>query len=182
MKKLATLLTCVSLALSINAQKTLFTDVKGEEVHRESTSYEWPTDPEVLKKLDHWQDQKFGIMFHWGIYSVPGITESWLLCSEDRFTKRRERIQASMSYAEFKEWYWGLASQFNPIKFNPKKWADISAEAGCKYLISPLNIMMDFVCLIQNSLTMALLTVLTKTTCMSMWPNMYSRLTANEAS
>ena len=66
MKKLATLLTCVSLALSINAQKTLFTDVKGEEVHRESTSYEWPTDPEVLKKLDHWQDQKFGIMFHWG--------------------------------------------------------------------------------------------------------------------
>ena len=135
MKKLATLLTCVSLALSINAQKTLFTDVKGEEVHRESTSYEWPTDPEVLKKLDHWQDQKFGIMFHWGIYSVPGITESWLLCSEDRFTKRRERIQASMSYAEFKEWYWGLASQFNPIKFNPKKWADISAEAGCKYLI-----------------------------------------------
>lgn len=135
MKKLATLLTCASLALSINAQKTLFMDVKGEEVHRESTSYEWPTDPEVLKKLDYWQDQKFGIMFHWGIYSVPGITESWLLCSEDRFTKRRKQVQASMSYAKFKEWYWGLASQLNPTKFNPEKWADISVEAGCKYLI-----------------------------------------------
>ena len=102
---------------------------------KESTSYEWPTDPEVLKKLDYWQDQKFGIMFHWGIYSVPGITESWLLCSEDRFTKRRKQVQASMSYAKFKEWYWGLASQLNPTKFNPEKWADISVEAGCKYLI-----------------------------------------------
>lgn len=53
MKKLATLFICVNLALNINAQKTLFTDVKGEEVHRQSTNYEWPTDPEVLKKLDY---------------------------------------------------------------------------------------------------------------------------------
>lgn len=48
-----------------------------------------PTDAKVLEKLDKWQDVKFGIMYHWGIYSVPGITESWLLCSEDRFTKRQ---------------------------------------------------------------------------------------------
>ena len=38
------------------------------------------------------EDTKFGIMFHWGIYSVPGIAESWALCSEDRwFTDRREK-------------------------------------------------------------------------------------------
>lgn len=44
-------------------------------VHERSTDYEWPTDQQVLDKLDKWQDQKFGVLFHWGLYSVPGIVE-----------------------------------------------------------------------------------------------------------
>lgn len=135
MKKIVTFIACVGFTLSMNAQKNLFTEVNGEEVHRQSKRYEWPTDKEVLEKLDYWQDQKFGIMFHWGIYSVPGITESWLLCSEDRFTKRRQRVSSEKSYEDFKEWYWGLSQQFNPVKFNPEKWAEISKEAGCRYLL-----------------------------------------------
>ena len=135
MKKLLTFFACATIALAASAQKNLFTDVKGEEVHRQSKHYEWPTDPEVLKKLDHWQDQKFGIMFHWGIYSVPGIHESWLLCSEDRFTRRRQNVAKDMPYDEFKKWYWGLSEQFNPVKFDPEKWAAVAEEAGCKYLI-----------------------------------------------
>lgn len=31
------------------------------------------TDPSVLEKIEKWQDAKFGIMFHWGIYSVPRL-------------------------------------------------------------------------------------------------------------
>lgn len=135
MKKLTTLLLCAGIAATMHAQDKLFTTVKGEEVHRQSATYEWPTDPEVLKKLDYWQDQKFGIMFHWGIYSVPGITESWLLCSEDRFSKRRQRIAADKSYDQFKAWYWGLAAQFNPTKFDPEAWAEVASLAGCRYLI-----------------------------------------------
>lgn len=47
-------------------------------VHQQSeaSGYVWPTDTEVLNKLDQWQDQKFGVLFHWGLYSVPGIVES----------------------------------------------------------------------------------------------------------
>ena len=67
------------------AQKNFATEANGY-VHQKSKTYEWPTDPAVLEKLDQWQDLKFGIMFHWGVYSIPGITESWLLCSEDRFS------------------------------------------------------------------------------------------------
>ena len=92
MKKIIFFCFFLSFALVINAQRNIFEDVKGEEVHSQSSNYEWPTDPKVLEKLNYWQDQKFGIMFHWGIYSVPGITESWLLCSEDRFTERRLHI------------------------------------------------------------------------------------------
>ena len=51
--------------------------------HSEAADYVWPTDRQVLEKLDRWQDLKFGVLFHWGLYSVPGIVESWSICSED---------------------------------------------------------------------------------------------------
>ena len=62
----------MTLASGANAQQ-----VQGF-VHKQSkaTDYVWPTDPKVLEKLDKWQDQKFGVLFHWGLYSVPGIVES----------------------------------------------------------------------------------------------------------
>ena len=85
MKKLLTLLIGISLAFTANAQKNNQMSDKQTFVHKASDKYEYPTDPEVLKKLEQWQDLKFGIMFHWGVYSVPGIAESWALCSEDRW-------------------------------------------------------------------------------------------------
>ena len=54
-----------------------------QNVHQQSSVYEWPKDELVKQKLDKWQDQKFGIIIHWGLYAVPGIIESWALCSED---------------------------------------------------------------------------------------------------
>ena len=80
MKILKTLFGCLTgavLTMNVNAQQ-----VQGF-VHERSTDYEWPTDQKVLDKLDKWQDQKFGVLFHWGLYSVPGIVESWSICSED---------------------------------------------------------------------------------------------------
>ena len=42
-------------------------------VHERSDGYQWPDDPLVLEKLAQWQDLKFGVLMHWGLYSVPGI-------------------------------------------------------------------------------------------------------------
>lgn len=52
-------------------------------VHKESEQYVWPTNEKLLNKLDEWQDLKFGVLFNWGLYSVPGIVELWSICSED---------------------------------------------------------------------------------------------------
>ena len=132
MKKIIVLLfSLMGIIPSIQAHK----DFAVGDIHLKPKTYEWPTDPAVLEKLDKWQDLKFGIMFHWGIYSIPGITESWLLCSEDRFSERRKRVSNDMNYEEFKQWYWDLDRLFNPIQFNPAQWADIMYDAGCKYLI-----------------------------------------------
>ena len=99
-------------------------------VHRQSKSYEWPTDQKVLEKLEQWRDLKFGMIIHWGLYAVPGIIESWELCSEDWINR-----PDSMSYCEFKKWYWGLNESFNPVNFSPDQWAKTAADAGMKYLV-----------------------------------------------
>ena len=57
------------------------------DVYERSKVYEWPTDQLVVDKLHGWQDLKFGVLFHWGLYSVPGIVESWsiaLQCARHR--------------------------------------------------------------------------------------------------
>ncbi len=103
-------------------------------VHEQSkaSDYVWPTDQQVLDKLDKWQDQKFGVLFHWGLYSVPGIVESWSICSEDvDWISRRE----DLSYTEYKDWYFGLKESLNPVNFNPEQWADVMQDAGIKYMI-----------------------------------------------
>ena len=99
-------------------------------VHKMSDGYEWPTDPAVLEKLDAWQDLKFGVLVHWGLYSVPGTVESWALCNEEHSWNRRPE---NMSYEEFKQWYWGLSKEFNPVDFDPEQWGRIFHDAGMKY-------------------------------------------------
>ena len=94
-----------------------------------------PTDPLVLEKLDAWQDLKFGVLFHWGIYSVMGIMESWNLCSEDEEWEYKYRQETGLSYDEFKQWYWGLSRFFNPRQFDPDTWADVMKDAGMKYMV-----------------------------------------------
>ncbi len=110
----------------------LFIDSKAQDngVHQQSTIYEWPTDPLVKQKLDKWQDQKFGMIIHWGLYAVPGIMESWNLCSEDWISR-----DSTITYEDYKKWYWGLNAKFNPVNFNPEQWAKAGKDAGMKYLV-----------------------------------------------
>ncbi|HTL07342.1 MAG TPA: alpha-L-fucosidase [Chitinophagaceae bacterium] len=99
-------------------------------VHPVSTTYEWPTDTLVRQKLETWRDQKFGMIIHYGLYAVPGMIESWALCSEDWVTR-----DSTSDYGDFKKWYWGLQKDFNPQQFNPEQWAVTARQAGMKYLV-----------------------------------------------
>lgn len=132
MKKLKNILAycLIGTAFTMNANAQ---EVQGF-VHEQSAAsdYVWPTDQQVLDKLDKWQDLKFGVLFHWGLYSVPGIVESWSICSEDEDWIPRDK---SMSYEDYKKWYWGLKDKFNPVNFNPEQWADVMEDAGMKYML-----------------------------------------------
>jgi alpha-L-fucosidase len=106
-------------------------EIKDQAHPYEKAGYEYPQDPLVRKKLDHWQDQKFGLMMHWGLYSILGIVESWGLCSEDQPFQDR----GGMAYTEYKEMYFNLIKKFNPEKFDPQPWAEAALNAGMKYVV-----------------------------------------------
>jgi len=89
------------------------------------------TDPLVLKKLSQWQSIKFGLLMHWGAYSQWGVVESWSICAEDVGWCAR-RID---NYVEYKKQYENLPKTFNPVKFDPDKWARAAKEAGMRYVV-----------------------------------------------
>lgn len=114
-------ITAVSLVLSLS-------------VLAQHKQYVKPTDTAVLSSLDKWQDMKFGLFMHWGTYSQWGIVESWSICPEDEgWTQRKGPY--SQNYFEYVKAYENLQTTFNPVKFNPEKWAEAAKTAGMKYVI-----------------------------------------------
>jgi alpha-L-fucosidase len=97
----------------------------------EDERYVPETDPAVLAKLDAWQDIKFGLLMHWGPYSQWGVVESWSICAEDEGWCKRSQED----YIEYKRRYEGLQKTFNPVAFDPAKWARAARDAGMKYVV-----------------------------------------------
>ena len=104
------------------------------QAHNVSAGYEKPKDPLVVNNLEEWQDLKFGLFMHWGTYSQWGIVESWSLCPEDESWTQR-KSEHGKSYYEYVRNYENLQTTFNPVEFNPQKWADAAKKAGMKYVV-----------------------------------------------
>jgi alpha-L-fucosidase len=68
--------------------------------------------------LQWFQDVRFGMFIHWGLYSLLGRGE-WVM--------HHERIAPAD--------YRPLAQQFNPTRFNADEWVNIAADAGQKYMV-----------------------------------------------
>lgn len=98
---------------------------------QEDERYVPETDPLVLKKLEEWQDLKFGLLMHWGPYSQWGVVESWSICAEDEPWCRRN----NPNYVEYKKDYENLQTTFNPVDFDPVRWAKAARNAGMKYVV-----------------------------------------------
>jgi len=104
---------------------------QGQEHPDVKSDYQRPTDQLVIKKLENWQDLKFGLLMHWGLYSQLGIVESWALCSEDQSFQDRRGVP----YTEFKANYFNQIKYFNPRQFNPDLWAAAAKDAGMRYVV-----------------------------------------------
>ena len=74
--------------------------------------------PENLKSREWFQDAKFGMFIHWGVYSILGDGE-WVM--------NNQRID--------KATYQKLPAFFNPVDYDPKAWVAMAKAAGMKYIV-----------------------------------------------
>ena len=65
--------------------------------------------PENLKSREWFQDARFGLFVHWGVYSVLGDGE-WVMNTQQIPIKTYEKIPTF----------------FNPTQFNPAEWVQIA--------------------------------------------------------
>ncbi|MDR3688505.1 MAG: alpha-L-fucosidase [Fimbriimonas sp.] len=75
-----------------------------------------------------WQGRRFGLFIHWGLYSTLGGT--W---NGQRIDGYNEQIQAHARIP--KDEYEQLASQFNPLEWDPDMVASLAADAGMKFVV-----------------------------------------------
>ena len=80
------------------------------------------------QRIAWWREAKFGMLIHWGIYSVAG--GEWKGKSVSGYAEDLMRNE-SISREEYLQ----MAKQFNPTKFNPDAWVASAKNAGMKYLI-----------------------------------------------
>lgn len=85
--------------------------------------YVAPNDPLIQERLSWFQDQKLALMMHFGIYTLPGICESWPLSEEDAVWSREE-IDWEKDPSTFRRQYVDLNKSFNPIRVRPEVWAE----------------------------------------------------------
>lgn len=83
-----------------------------------NTAIAQPSHPDSTR-MAWFDDAKFGIFIHWGIYSVKGIDESWSFfngyTSHDTYLEQLKGFTAS--------------------RYNPEAWANLIVESGARYAV-----------------------------------------------
>lgn len=102
-----------------------------------AASREWtpPNDPAVLEKLRQWQDRKVGLLIHWGTYSQWGIVESWSLVTTKHPWNKRPVEFAGLDDRTYQAAYENLITTFNPVRFDPARWAAAAKDGGMQYVV-----------------------------------------------
>jgi len=83
----------------------------------QTTQSTYQPSPENLKARQQFQDDKFGMFIHWGVYSVLGDGE-WVFHNRKLTVHEYDRLPAF----------------FDPEKFDAKAWVALAKSAGMKYI------------------------------------------------
>src|SRR5258708_5723482 len=82
-----------------------------------------------------YQDAKFGIFIHWGVYSVPGFDSEWyprnMYIEGSKVFKHHLETYGPQSKAGYKD----FIPQFTAQKFDANHWAEVFRKAGAKFVV-----------------------------------------------
>lgn len=97
----------------------------------------WDSIQQNYKDPDWFRDAKFGIMMHWGIYSVPAHASEWYV---------RYMYGGNAAVMQWHTEHYGPPTKFGykdflpmytAAKWDPDAWADLFKKAGAKYVLAP---------------------------------------------
>lgn len=85
--------------------------------------------------LDWFQEARFGLFIHWGLYAIPAKME-WIRSIEQ------------MDDGQYHRYF----TDFDPCDYNPREWARLAKRAGMKYAVFTAK-HHDGFCLFDSALT-----------------------------
>src|SRR5712691_3103450 len=80
------------------------------------------------RRTQWWREARFGMFIHWGLYAVPADA------TDLKGKKRIAEWYLSNKQMQVKD-YEKFASQFNPVKFDARKWVETAKSTGMKYIV-----------------------------------------------
>jgi alpha-L-fucosidase len=107
-------------------------------VTNEKFKENWESLSTIEREPDWFKDAKFGIYFHWGVYSVPAFSSEWY----PRWMYAPGRKDWGGEVFDYHEKTFGPVSKFNYHDFIPmftaehfdaKEWADLFKKSGAKF-------------------------------------------------
>lgn len=87
------------------------------------------------KRVEWFKQARFGMFIHWGLYAIPARGE-WI--------RSVERI----SVEDYQQYF----DEFNPVDYDPRKWARACKQAGMQYAVLTAK-HHDGFCLFDSALT-----------------------------
>lgn len=80
------------------------------------------------ERMAWWQEARFGMFIHWGIYSIPaGFYKGEAQTNSAEWIMNKGKIPI----AEYEKY----ATRFNPQKFDAKEFVALAKQAGMKYMV-----------------------------------------------
>jgi alpha-L-fucosidase len=108
------------------------------DVERVDNDGPFRADWESLKKYqppEWYQDAKFGIFLHWGVYSVPAFGNEWY--PREMYHPGSEAFKHHVAtYGPQTQFgYKDFIPQFKAEHYDPQAWAKLFKDAGAKYVV-----------------------------------------------
>jgi alpha-L-fucosidase len=97
----------------------------------------WESIEQNYRDPEWFRDGKFGIMMHWGIYSVPAHGSEWYVRymyggNADIMQWHTEHFGPPTKFG-----YKDFLPEFTAAKWDPNAWAALFRKAGAKYVLAP---------------------------------------------
>jgi alpha-L-fucosidase len=114
----------------------LFQGCSQTEKQVDEEKYEATWESLKFHSLPKWfDDSKFGIFIHWGIYSVPAYSTEWYprfmyMEGHDIYKHHTEEYGPPWEFG-----YKDFLPHFTADKFDPDQWASLFRQAGARYVV-----------------------------------------------